>query len=351
MRQMNFTAKTLTPIWTGGADAGKVDRIHETGIIGSLRWWLEVFVRGIGGTVTDPTQDERSGFDKKNFDKSNVPDKRQKLRDAGLCDVSQIFGATGWRRRFRLEIKGAPSPDNSVSSEVKADRKGKARPPTWYFPNKPLSGQFEVEMRSQTGDFQVEVLGGLFQFIADWVAVGARPQMGFGVIQLANRIDTRPLYDWLMKTAGTRSYPALPSLKNIFLASIEPKGQGPSFTEQTTFNLKYDLRRLFSTNQTLRHFIMGTVKPERMAAKVRMSRPFGKQMRVWGWIPEIANEYSHGTNRDAVVNQIYNHLAGNYNVKIWREMNSPRDTMFKNVSEARLFAQSLLRLEGGSHVA
>ena len=29
---------TLTPIWTGGVETGKMDRIHETGIIGSLRW-------------------------------------------------------------------------------------------------------------------------------------------------------------------------------------------------------------------------------------------------------------------------------------------------------------------------
>jgi CRISPR-associated protein Cmr1 len=42
---LSITLKTLTPLWTGGAD-GKVDRIHETGIIGSLRWWYEAIVRG-----------------------------------------------------------------------------------------------------------------------------------------------------------------------------------------------------------------------------------------------------------------------------------------------------------------
>ena len=33
--------KTLTPLWTGGVDT-TTDRLHETGIIGSLRWWYEV---------------------------------------------------------------------------------------------------------------------------------------------------------------------------------------------------------------------------------------------------------------------------------------------------------------------
>jgi CRISPR-associated protein Cmr1 len=28
--------KTLTPLWTGGVD-GKADRIHKTGLLGSLR--------------------------------------------------------------------------------------------------------------------------------------------------------------------------------------------------------------------------------------------------------------------------------------------------------------------------
>ena len=41
---LNITLKTLTPLWTGGVN-GKVDRIHETGIIGSLRWWYEAIMR------------------------------------------------------------------------------------------------------------------------------------------------------------------------------------------------------------------------------------------------------------------------------------------------------------------
>ncbi|MBN1399734.1 MAG: type III-B CRISPR module RAMP protein Cmr1, partial [Anaerolineae bacterium] len=32
---------TLTPLWTGGARTGRMDHVHETGIVGSLRWWYE----------------------------------------------------------------------------------------------------------------------------------------------------------------------------------------------------------------------------------------------------------------------------------------------------------------------
>lgn len=37
---MEIKLRTLTPLWTGGV-GGTCDRVHETGIIGSLRWWYE----------------------------------------------------------------------------------------------------------------------------------------------------------------------------------------------------------------------------------------------------------------------------------------------------------------------
>ena len=37
---------TVTPIWTGGPE-GKSNRLHITGIMGSLRWWYEALIRGV----------------------------------------------------------------------------------------------------------------------------------------------------------------------------------------------------------------------------------------------------------------------------------------------------------------
>jgi CRISPR-associated protein Cmr1 len=44
-------------LWTGGPVSGKMERVHETGIIGSLRWWYEAIVRSLGGSVCDPTSE------------------------------------------------------------------------------------------------------------------------------------------------------------------------------------------------------------------------------------------------------------------------------------------------------
>jgi len=83
---MEILLKTLTPVWTGGVDQ-ICDRLHETGLIGSLRWWYEALVRGLGGYACDPTSEER------------CPDK-----NGQRCVVCELFGCTGWGRKFRLQI-------------------------------------------------------------------------------------------------------------------------------------------------------------------------------------------------------------------------------------------------------
>lgn len=83
---MHITLTTLTPLWTGGVDQ-TCDRLHETGLIGSLRWWYEVLVRGLGGYACDPTGEDR------------CPDK-----DGNRCVACELFGCTGWARKFRLRV-------------------------------------------------------------------------------------------------------------------------------------------------------------------------------------------------------------------------------------------------------
>ncbi|MCS6826893.1 MAG: type III-B CRISPR module RAMP protein Cmr1, partial [Caldilinea sp.] len=181
---MEIELKTLTPLWTGGVEAGKVDRIHETGILGSLRWWFEVLVRGLGGKACDPSKGS-CGFDEAKYRKSEAEDERQRLRDAGLCDVCQVFGATGWRRRFQVRVVDKTQPDNSVQSTIQV--KKDSHTSTWYFPqnldDKPRSGNFTLHIQSLDRAFSPDIIAGLIQFIADWAALGARAQMGFGVVK------------------------------------------------------------------------------------------------------------------------------------------------------------------------
>ena len=93
---MKIHLKTLTPLWTGGMDRS-CDRLRETGLIGSLRWWYEALVRGLGGYACDPTTEGRCEYDPK---KPTPPEKQ-------LCAACYLFGCTGWARKFRLRVLDA----------------------------------------------------------------------------------------------------------------------------------------------------------------------------------------------------------------------------------------------------
>jgi len=93
MEKMEIKLRTLTPLWTGGVDQTS-DRLHETGLIGSLCWWYEALVRGLGGYACDPiSRHERCEYDPK---KKEPPEKQ-------LCPACYLFGCTGWARKFRLQ--------------------------------------------------------------------------------------------------------------------------------------------------------------------------------------------------------------------------------------------------------
>ena len=114
-----FKLKTLTPIWTGGVDIA--DRVHETGIRGSLRWWYEALIRGLGGYACDPTEDRRCELDQKRFKEifNNTKDIQSAL-DEQICPACQLFGCGGWAAKFRMEIR-SPSSDFIDTLHKEAD--------------------------------------------------------------------------------------------------------------------------------------------------------------------------------------------------------------------------------------
>lgn len=320
---------TLSPLWTGGLD-GKSDRLHVTGIMGSLRWWYEVFVRSVGGTACDPT--EHSCI----YDQSKPND--------GLCDVCRVFGATGWARRFKLIISETslhherPSASSSgregnlvfnLSSDHPAFRSQGHR---WYLPGEPLDGQVQLTVIPTDTQFDPNIIGSLLQFIADRASLGAKPQMGMGIVRLASRQSLTPLIDHLKGIAASHKNKnvideRLPCLQNMFFAAIHVK----SATESDTFDLKYDLRGMFRDvykgNDNLRHTIMGYVsRSDRRGAKIMMSYPYEDgTIRLWGWIPKGSQS---APTRDNILTEIYYFLEEAYgkdNFSFWLDYDPGRD--------------------------
>ena len=134
-----WVLKAQSPIWTGDADR-KGERTVTTGLLGSLRWWFEVLVRGLGGSACDPADPE-----------GRCPDKNGKH-----CVVCELFGCTGRARKFRFDVL-------DESGEVKRDQIQKDQ--TFRFRFTPLHPMCEEEWA---------LLDLTLRLVADYGAIGGK---------------------------------------------------------------------------------------------------------------------------------------------------------------------------------
>jgi len=81
--KQTYQFNVLTDLWTGDLN-GKSGRLIPTGLLGSIRWWFEVLVRGLSGNACDPSDTKCEG--------------------RNHCVVCELFGCTGWARKFRFEV-------------------------------------------------------------------------------------------------------------------------------------------------------------------------------------------------------------------------------------------------------
>lgn len=98
--ERTYQCKALTDLWAGCSVHRKAGRLVTTGLLGSIRWWFEVLVRGLGGGACDPSD--------------------TKCEDRNHCVVCEFFGCTGWGRKFRFDVL-----DESNKNKVIQIRKGK----------------------------------------------------------------------------------------------------------------------------------------------------------------------------------------------------------------------------------
>ncbi|KIM12164.1 MAG: hypothetical protein KU38_04475 [Sulfurovum sp. FS08-3] len=95
--------ETITPIWTGDAWSENSE-LKATAIMGSLRFWFEVYCHFAGIEVKEKEELDYGEFIKQrkkieNIDKSDD----EILSDMKVTLVSRIFGCTGWKSRIEIE--------------------------------------------------------------------------------------------------------------------------------------------------------------------------------------------------------------------------------------------------------
>ncbi len=121
---MEFKLKALTDIWTGGVDKN-VKGLHLTGFKGSIRWWYEVLIRGLGNYACDPTE-QSSHCHLKLSSKEKQQIKFQetaldKIVKRYICPACYLFGCTGWSGKVGLRIT---DPEGNIKKNaIKKDHK------------------------------------------------------------------------------------------------------------------------------------------------------------------------------------------------------------------------------------
>lgn len=189
---LTISIKILTPIWTGDVN-GRCSEIKETGIIGSLRWWYEAIVRGLGGYVCD-SLNESCEFDTKGY--GNALRSGKSIENAlavGLkevCPVCRLFGCGGLKRQFQLYTMDAPTTPLHFRTSVDMNK-------NWL--RRIFGGEsqdidnlnvfygeltFRFLLKGNDTDYIRSQLVMLFRFISEYGGLGAKLQHGFGEIEV-----------------------------------------------------------------------------------------------------------------------------------------------------------------------
>ena len=155
----------ITPIWTGDIDQ-RSELLQLLGFVGSLRWWAEAILRSDNNRYAcDPTSDGRCPKE----------DRNKKY----YCSACLIFGATGIRRTFRLNVSGGKRTFVGRPLNIKPSGRNKG----WYL-GTGIVGEINLEIIHLDKDFD-ESLALLPLIIASkWGGIGAKTQHGYGVVKI-----------------------------------------------------------------------------------------------------------------------------------------------------------------------
>ena len=183
MMNHSYSVTSLTPIVTGDNNC-RNDELLASGILGSLRYqfWLVKAMQAWSANPEQPVYPPYSVvLPPKN--KKNDQEFLSALDKAG--SVVQIFGATNWKRMFKMEITDAKKIDKKP--QPCSARSGGASPYCWKF-----TLTFRQDRKSPTFNELAEKKGitleneiqQLMSFIHHYGWLGAAPQNGLGWVHI-----------------------------------------------------------------------------------------------------------------------------------------------------------------------
>ncbi len=345
-KQIKVTLKTLTPLWTGDA-WGRCEELKLTGIIGSLRWWFEALVRGMGYKACDSTGD-RCQVEIKN------PEDVLKIHKK-ICPVCYLFGTTGWKSRFAVSVlKNESVLSKPYNERIVVNINGGK---SWYYESglmgdatlkvqyddKMITGELKefhgTEKILTMKDVFPSILRILLYLISEYGMLGAKTSMGYGVVKF--KIDNNDISvtedDWKnfenylkLSNKFEGDINRLPNLKDFFFVKFNVTDSIDNVINNVKGFFRYqdgvietdiinkwkeknwcltspvvrkpirkEIKKKFKGNNALRHFLMGNIQkikalkekdPTRFSA-IQVSHIYKKnnnlEFRIYGWLPDI----------------------------------------------------------------
>jgi len=343
----NTLIKIKTPVWTGDIDQ-KGTLLHSTGIVGSLRWWTEAILRSMGKYACDPTSDERCP---------------QEERNKKYCSACIIFGATGIRRTFRLNINGGEKVFTGGAINVKPSGRNRG----WYL-GSGVVGEINLEITPLNKDFDESLVLLPLVLASKWGGIGARTQHGYGVVEINDcpKIDFNKFKGAVEKLTNPERLSKLninlrhengnrlPDFKEMFFAKVQfevtdtewwKRVDGIAPRDQDAYMGRVDDPRMIkwirsgsvpiapaiknwlrygngrelwetsnrSQNRRIENWLFGTIRNGKTASKINISCAYLVnhklwEFRIWGWIPK--DELPAGFNRDGFLVRFKQALDG-----------------------------------------
>jgi len=274
--------QTLTPLWTGDAK-GKSDRVQETGLLGSLRWWAMAWARSTADA------------------------------DGAIKAVEEFFGSLASKRQFRMVAVGVKQ-NNNFALRYEVQEREEDEISKWYFKGPPWQGLITLQVTGRgtiSADIAAGRLAALLQLASRYGGIGAKGQAGCGLISVLpdSPVDTFSVLEaWLGQLTDQEVVGEdLPCHRKFFCREYEVEEQPEDYPDLIQplvsdhkgriFAFKYLLRGLLRPHgeeddfMKLRHRICGAILEKAAGASlVNVSFPFQNNrkeiVRIWGWLPD-----------------------------------------------------------------
>lgn len=184
MYNVEIKMLTQTPVYTGDAFSKSYD-LKPQSLLGSLRFWFEVFCFAAGELDTNYKKEELKAdtfYSEVNeiLEKQEVSlfeAKKEALQKLGISIPSQIFGCNGWEGFVRIKEIGF---DKYTKKLKLPEIIYKDNKPAWYLPKGYLFGKAKVKFELADEKIGVNIIFPLLNFIQKYGFVGGKNNLGFG---------------------------------------------------------------------------------------------------------------------------------------------------------------------------